>query len=236
MVPSAARSFSPAQFPNSIKLSATQHLKLNCSGLSLGQACNLEVLMASAGFGKRGIDISDIGATREAIAVSHVDPIATKEQRDRRLRSIASWLFGVTATLFVVTALLPSPDDGSAVAQDQPLPTRDGWTVVSTEKIAIQRPSEPQATYAVIGVAKTADGKAVAMNTRYSQQSGWNYTMRGYDCERGKLFTYGSGTTFEEMQVYRPDPHWGQLIDGSSATQVAAIACRMIGKTLSGVQ
>ena len=61
------------------------------------------------------------------------------------------------------------------------------------------------------------DGKVVAMNTRYSRQTGWVYTMRAYDCENGKLFTLGSGETFEEMQVYRPDTQWGQLIQGSSA-------------------
>ncbi|WLS00863.1 hypothetical protein [Shinella sumterensis] len=74
------------------------------------------------------------------------------------------------------------------------------------------------------------------MNTRYSRQTGWVYTMRAYDCENGKLFTLGSGETFEEMQVYRPDTQWGQLIQGSSATQVAAISCRKIGKSLSGVK
>lgn len=192
--------------------------------------------MAAAGFGKRGINVNDIRATRAAITESQVDPLANKEQRDSRLRRIAYWLFGVAGTLFLVTALLPSPDDGGAVAQDQSIPTRDGWTVVSTDKITLQRPSEPQATYTIIGIAKTTDGKVVAMNTRYSKQSGWDYTMRGYDCERGKLFTFGSGITFEEMQIPRPDNQWGQLIQGSSATQVAAIACRKIGKSLSGVQ
>lgn len=74
------------------------------------------------------------------------------------------------------------------------------------------------------------------MNTRYSRQTGWVYTMRAYDCENGKRFTLGSGERFEEMQVYRPDTQWGQLIQGSSATQVAAISCRKIGKSLSGVK
>jgi len=190
--------------------------------------------MAATEFGKRGLDIK---ATQAAL-VEHeaAKPVETKEQRDQRLRKIAYWLFGATAALVAVTATLPSPDRVDASSQAQPLPTRDGWTVVSTGKITVNRPTEPQATYAVIGVARTADGKAVAMNTRYSQQSGWTYTMRAYDCENGKLFTLGSGDTFEQMQVYRPDPHWGQLIQGSSAMQVGAIACNKIGKTLSGVQ
>ena len=110
---------------------------------------------------------------------------------------------------------------------------RDDWTVVSTDKVALKRPGEPKATYTVIGVARTADGKAVAMNTRYSDAAGTDYVMRVYDCEAAKLFTVGSGVTFEAMQVYRPDTGWGDLVEGSSATMVARVACSKIGKSLA---
>lgn len=187
----------------------------------------------TAGFGRRGIDIA---ATRTALVERQAAQAPKPKKGMGLLAKIGLSTVAVVAGTFGMLVILALTDDGPAVAKTESLPTRDGWTVVSTEKTPLRRPSEPQATYSVIGVAKTADGKAVAMNTRYSQQSGWTYTMRAFDCENGKLFTLGSGETFEAMQVYRPDPHWGQLIDGSSATQVAAVACNKIGKTLSGVQ
>lgn len=190
--------------------------------------------MAAVEFGKRGLETK---ATHvKFVELENEKLPKTKAQRDQRLRKIAYWLFGVAGALFVAAALLRSAGQGDAVAKMQPMPTREGWSVVSADKISVYRPSEPQATYTVIGVARTADGKAIAANTRYSPNTGWNYTLRAYACDTGKLLTLGSGDTFEEMQIYRPEPSWGQLVEGSSATQVAEIACAKIGKKLVGVR
>ena len=184
------------------------------------------------GFGKLGMDVK---AARAALAARQAAPAVSQKRRTGTVAKVALYSVIVVVGAFVGLVGM-AISEGTSAARTLPVPTKEGWTVVSTDKITLQRPAEPQATYTIIGVAKTADGKVVAMNTRYSRQTGWVYTMRAYDCENGKLFTLGSGETFEEMQVYRPDTQWGQLIQGSSATQVAAISCRKTGKSLSGVK
>ncbi|MEH6691132.1 MAG: hypothetical protein V7774_08110 [Pseudorhizobium pelagicum] len=150
-------------------------------------------------------------------------------KRKTPLMSVAISLLAVTAVLWVyifVTA------DGEAVAEEPSIPLQPGWTLVNVDKIKVDRPTEPKATYTIIGVAKTADGKVAAVNTRYSDMTGWVYTLRMYDCDKRSLFTLGSGETYQDMLLSRPDPHWGGLVEGSSATQVARIACEMIGKRI----
>lgn len=64
----------------------------------------------------------------------------------------------------------------------------------------------------------------------------WVYTTRAVKCESGRMKTFGSGETVAEMLKSPPTPTWGPLIGGSSATQLAEIACSQSGKRLSGVQ
>ncbi|KQQ72441.1 hypothetical protein ASF70_12995 [Rhizobium sp. Leaf321] len=101
--------------------------------------------------------------------------------------------------------------------------------------IAVDRPSEPKASYKVIAIGKGPEGSVVSINTRYSDASGWVYTTRAFQCDSGRLKTLASGETVDGMLKSKADASWSRLMDGSSATQVAEIACAQSGKRLSGV-
>ncbi|UED35951.1 hypothetical protein [Rhizobium ruizarguesonis] len=102
--------------------------------------------------------------------------------------------------------------------------------------ILISRPSEPKATYKVVALGTGPEGSIVSVNTRYSEASGWVYTTRAVKCDSGRMKTLGSGETVAGMLKSKADTSWGPLIGGSSATQVAEIACSQNGKRLAGVQ
>ncbi len=154
-----------------------------------------------------------------------------------RLRAIGASMLAVSAVIFLILSAVRSFDSeassGAATAMSgQPSEVASG---IIMDKIVLNRPSEPMATYTIIGIARGQDGHPMAVNTRYSPNTGWVYTMRSYDCERGRLFTHASAETFEGLENGKPDPGWGRLMQGSAATQVAAIACRALGKSLKGV-
>lgn len=102
--------------------------------------------------------------------------------------------------------------------------------------IKVDRPMEPKATYKVVAIGKGPEGSVVSINTRYSDASGWVYTTRAVKCESGRMKTLGSGETVEGMVKSKADQSWAPLVGGSSASQVAEIACSQSGKRLSGLQ
>lgn len=102
--------------------------------------------------------------------------------------------------------------------------------------VLVNRPIEPKATYKVLAIGSGPEGSVVSINTRFSNASGWVYTTRAVKCETGRMITLASGETIEGMLKSKADPSWGPLIGGSSATQVATIACSQSGKQLSGVR
>lgn len=111
-----------------------------------------------------------------------------------------------------------------------------GVTGLKMADVIVSRPSEPKATYKVVGLGSGPEGSVVSVNTRYSDASGWVYTTRAVKCDTGRMKTLGSGETVEGMLKSKADPSWGPLVGGSSASQVAEIACSQSGKRLSGVQ
>jgi hypothetical protein len=111
-----------------------------------------------------------------------------------------------------------------------------GVTGLRSVDVLVNRPSEPKATYKVIAIGSGPEGSVVSINTRYSDVSRWVYTTRAVKCDSGRMMTLGSGETVEGMLKSKADPSWGPLIGGSSATQVATIACSQTGKPLSGVR
>lgn len=111
-----------------------------------------------------------------------------------------------------------------------------GVTGLKAVDLLVSRPNEPKATYKVVALGKGPEGSVVSVNTRYSGSSGWVYTTRAVKCDTGRMKTLGSGETVAGMLKSKADPSWGPLIGGSSATQVAEIACSETGKRLSGVQ
>ncbi len=111
-----------------------------------------------------------------------------------------------------------------------------GVSELKAVEIAVSRPSEPKATYNVVAIGKGPEGSVISVNTRYSDMSGWVYTTRAIKCAIGKMKTLGSGETVAGMLKSKADPSWGPLIGGSSACQVAEIACSQSGKPLSGVR
>lgn len=110
-----------------------------------------------------------------------------------------------------------------------------GVSALKAADILVDRPVEPRATYVIVALGKGPEGSVVSINTRYSHASGWVYTARAVKCGSGEMRTLGSGETVEGMLKSKTDPSWGPLFSGSSATQVAEIACAKNGTMLSGV-
>ncbi len=110
-----------------------------------------------------------------------------------------------------------------------------GVSALKAVDFLVDRPIEPRATYVVVALGKGPEGSVVSINTRYSNASGWVYTTRALKCSSGQMKTLGSGETVEGMLKSKSDPSWGPLVSGSSATQVAEIACTQSGTRLSGV-
>lgn len=139
-----------------------------------------------------------------------------------------------SALLAVIALSIP------AVSMAQELDVKSltikGVTGLKAADILVNRPIEPKATYNVVAIGKGPEGSVVSINTRYSDASGWVYTTRAVKCDSGRMKTLGSGETVDGMLKSKADPSWGPLMDGSSATQVAEIACAQSGKRLSGVQ
>lgn len=111
-----------------------------------------------------------------------------------------------------------------------------GVSALKAVDFLVDRPIEPRATYVVVAIGKGPEGSVVSINTRYSNASGWVYTTRALKCSSGQMKTLGSGETVEGMLKSKSDPSWGPLVSGSSATQVAEIACTHSGTRLSGVR
>lgn len=114
--------------------------------------------------------------------------------------------------------------------------TISGVSGLKAVDVLVNRPIEPKATYKVVAIGKGPEGSVVSLNTRYSDASGWVYTARAVKCESGRMRTLGSGETIAGMLKSKADPSWGPLIGGSSASQVAEIACSKSGKRLAGVR
>lgn len=110
-----------------------------------------------------------------------------------------------------------------------------GVSALKAVDILVDRPIEPRAAYVVVALGKGPEGSVASINTRYSNASGWVYTIRAVKCSIGQMRTLGSGETVEGMVKSKSDSSWGPLVSGSSATQVAEIACAKNGTMLSGV-
>ncbi|ESY03821.1 hypothetical protein X753_19865 [Mesorhizobium sp. LNJC399B00] len=100
-----------------------------------------------------------------------------------------------------------------------------------TEPLVIDRPGEPQATYTVRKVTYEGKGVVNVLHSRYSSQSGMWFTHARYDCNKGTLFTLGGAET-AAVGTSGADYKWSFLVDGSSATQVARLACERVGLKL----
>lgn len=139
-----------------------------------------------------------------------------------------------SALLAVIALSIPT----ASIAQEIDLKAIKirGVTGLKAVDVLVSRPNEPKATYKVVALGKGPEGSVVSVNTRYSDASGWVYTTRAVKCDSGRMRTLGSGETVEGMLKSKADPSWGPLVDGSSATQVAEIACSQSGKRLAGVQ
>jgi len=93
----------------------------------------------------------------------------------------------------------------------------------STEELNI--PSDPAASYTVIGVSRI-DRRRVTIDTKRVGSSGVTYSRRLVDCESRKLKYLGTGDTYEEMLIERPDENMSDVIYGSIAYYVLERACR----------
>lgn len=100
---------------------------------------------------------------------------------------------------------------------------------ILSERVVVPRPSEPQATYAIIQVTRGKWGNPISVNTRYSAATGWTYTKREYDCRAKRVRTLGSHDTYQQMLKSKGDPTWAPLVPGSSAEMVGSAVCRLSG-------
>ena len=142
--------------------------------------------------------------------------------------------FKASSLIAVIAVCIPTV----SIAQDIDLKAVkiSGVTGLKAVDILVNRPLEPKATYKIVAIGKGPEGSVASINTRYSDASGWVYTTRAFKCDSGRMMTLRSGETVEGMLKSKADPSWGPLLDGSSATQVAEIACSESGRRLSGVQ
>lgn len=61
--------------------------------------------------------------------------------------------------------------------------TIKGVTGLKAADILVNRPIEPKATYNVVAIGKGPEGSVVSINTRYSDASGWVYSIPPVDLE-----------------------------------------------------
>lgn len=143
-----------------------------------------------------------------------------------------------TKVVPALLALIAMSIPGASMAQELDVKSLKirGVAGLKAVDVLVSRPNEPKATYKVVAIGKGPEGSVVSINTRYSDASGWVYTTRAVKCDSGRMKTLGSGETVEGMLKSKADLNWGPLVGGSSATQVAEIACAQSGKRLSGVQ
>lgn len=150
---------------------------------------------------------------------------------------IEHWGLGLNLNITLCITIIATTFSTIAYADEIDLKSVNipGVSALRAADILFDRPIEPRATYVVIALGKGPEGSVVSINTRYSHASGWAYTARAVKCGSGQMRTLGSGETVEGMLKSKTDPSWGPLFSGSSATQVAEIACAKNGTMLSGV-
>jgi hypothetical protein len=100
------------------------------------------------------------------------------------------------------------------------------------EPAEIDRPSEPQATYTLQKITYEGKGVVNVLHSRHSDQSGTWFTHAKYDCNKGTMFTLAYGEDAKALSTRGKDYKWSYLVDGSSATQVARLACKTAGLKL----
>lgn len=128
----------------------------------------------------------------------------------------------------IVKGLEGAPEKSASVAAPVEGKYDGGYL---TEPLVIDRPGEPQATYTVRKVTYEGKGVVNVLHSRYSNQSGMWFTHARYDCNKGTLFTLAGGET-ATVETSGADYKWSFLVEGSSATQVARLACERVGLKL----
>ncbi len=89
------------------------------------------------------------------------------------------------------------------------------------------------AVYSIRHVSPGENSTVISINTRHSSQSGWSYTKRAYNCEKGLTMTLATADTYDGMANSKPDARWSNLVRGSSAYFTGEYACKVVGRLLN---
>ena len=89
---------------------------------------------------------------------------------------------------------------------------------------AVRVPTDPRASYAILSVAKMANGNLEVV-TRRKGPSGQSFSRREINCGRMSFRYTGDGDTLAEMKEPYSKGAMGPLTEGSISTYVAKAAC-----------
>ncbi|ESZ50922.1 hypothetical protein ACYG9R_06585 [Mesorhizobium sp. RSR565B] len=176
-------------------------------------------------FGERAANVSTVGQVKATAAAAK-----RKGPKDYAFYGAIGLLgfIAIGSLGHIIKGMQRAPGENASAAT----PVEDKYDGgYLTEPLVIDRPGEPQATYAVRKVTYEGKGVVNVLHSRYSSQSGMWFTHARYDCNKGTLFTLAGGET-ATAETSRADYDWSFLVDGSSATQVARLACERVGLKL----
>lgn len=83
-------------------------------------------------------------------------------------------------------------------------------------------PSDAKATYTNLSIEGA--GRHRKITTLRNGPSGDGYSLREYDCERGRVRYLATGDTLAELKAIKPG-NWADVVDGSIASYVGGQAC-----------
>ncbi|MCY1293895.1 hypothetical protein D9M70_431680 [compost metagenome] len=146
--------------------------------------------------------------------------LAVKPGRTHVSRMTVAWLAAIAAAaVVIVQALLPKP----VVPRAAP-PSTVANAAQEYTGTPLQVPSDPGGRYFVLGLSGGKDERTII--TKRVGSSGTSYSKRLYRCSDFTTKYLGTGETFDEMEISRPDPHMTLVVSGSIAAFVGRAACR----------
>lgn len=84
-------------------------------------------------------------------------------------------------------------------------------------------PSDGKAIYVVLEMS--GNGFLRTILTKRDGPSGASFAKREYNCKTSKVRYLGTGDTVEDARENRADPNMSDIVDGSIASYIGAIAC-----------
>lgn len=130
---------------------------------------------------------------------------------------------GVVMFLYWFFIMPPSSKSPAPRANEQPAANLALSTEASAKYDRIYVRSDPNAEYFLIERAGPKD-KRTATTLRIGK-SGAGYSKRLFNCGASLVKYLGTGDTLEQANVLRPDDKFAEIVPGSIADDVRAVAC-----------